>query len=148
MATPNYLNNFTDAALFIASTLNITLLNTSSKRNISKTSTLGHQNRNSGWKNKKKLTRHYTAEEWKALTEEERQEIRNARNAKKNARDKSGKKKLSRINKIQKGMLLALLERLMVTKVNLKLRYTKAMLPKYHVKKESRVLALTMRETI
>lgn len=56
MATPNYLNNFTDAALFIASTLNITLLNTSSKCNISKTSTQGHQNGNSCGKNKKKLT--------------------------------------------------------------------------------------------
>ncbi len=29
MATPNYLNNFTEAALFIASTLNIMLSNTS-----------------------------------------------------------------------------------------------------------------------
>jgi len=91
MATPNYLNNFTDAALFIASTLNITLSNTSSKRNISKTNTQGHQNRNIGGKNKKKLTRHYTAEEWKMLSEEERQKIRNARNAKKNARDKASK---------------------------------------------------------
>ena len=70
MATPTYLNNFTDAALFIASTLNITLPNTISRRNISKTSTQGGK-KVGNLKNGKKLTRHYTLDEWKALTKEE-----------------------------------------------------------------------------
>jgi hypothetical protein len=89
IATPNYLNNFTSAALLIASTLNITLSNTASWRNISKTTSQGNQNRNtSGWNNGKKLTWHYTLEEWKVLTEEERQKVRNARNAAKKEKQK------------------------------------------------------------
>jgi hypothetical protein len=66
MATPTYLNNFTDAALFITSTLNITLSNTISRRNISKTSTQGGK-KVGNLKNGKKLTRHYTPDEWKAF---------------------------------------------------------------------------------
>jgi hypothetical protein len=87
MATPTYLNNFTDAALFIASTLNITLSNTISTRNISKTSTQGGK-KGGNQKNGKKLTRHYTPDEWKALTDEERQKVRNARNAAKEKKNK------------------------------------------------------------
>jgi hypothetical protein len=96
LATPNYLNNFTEAALFIASTLNITLLNATSKRNISKTTTNINPNNRKGGKNNKsnkRLTRHYTLEEWKALTDEERQKVLNARKAKKAERDKQKGKK-------------------------------------------------------
>jgi hypothetical protein len=91
MATPTYLNNFTEAALFIASTLNITLSNTSSKRNISKVTSDNGRNRNTTKGNgKKKITRHYTLEEWKALSEDERQKVLNARNATKREREKRG----------------------------------------------------------
>jgi len=109
LATPNYLNNFTEAALFIASTLNIALLNATSKRNISKTTTNINPNNRKGGKNNKsnkKLTRHYTLEEWKALTDEERQKVLNARKAKKAERDKqkgkkspqSGKRNVASVN--------------------------------------------------
>jgi hypothetical protein len=92
MAMPNYLNNFTENVLFIASKLNITLTKKSSKRNISKTVTNNNRNCNNAKSNgNKKLTRHHTLEEWKALTEEEHTKVRNARQAAKKEREKRGK---------------------------------------------------------
>jgi hypothetical protein len=41
LATPDNLNNFTKAALYVASTLNVTLINANQKQNISNTCCLG-----------------------------------------------------------------------------------------------------------
>jgi hypothetical protein len=84
LATPAYLNDFTAAALFIASTLNVTLNNTNQKqRNIGATSTQegGRRNNNNkgrgrgGKNNKNNLTRSYTPEEWRALSPQERKKV-------------------------------------------------------------------------
>jgi hypothetical protein len=74
LATPDYLNDFTKAALYIASTLNVTLINTNQKRNISNVNTKGK-----GKGGGKKLTRSYSPVEWRALSNEERKKVLDAR---------------------------------------------------------------------
>jgi hypothetical protein len=72
------------------------------------------------------LTRHYTLEEWKALSDEERNKIRNARNSAKKEREKQGKqpKVTIRIN----AMYLQLpLLTLMKMKLNKRLMFMQVM---------------------
>jgi hypothetical protein len=76
LATPEYLNDFTKAVLYIASMLNVTLINQnqSQRRNISNVNT---KNRGKG-KGHKKLTRSYSPAEWRALSNEEREKVLDA----------------------------------------------------------------------
>jgi len=80
LASPEYLNNFTKAALYIVSTLNVTLINPNQKRNISHVNTGGKkcQGKSNG-KGNKKLTRSYSPAEWRALSEDEHKKILEAR---------------------------------------------------------------------
>jgi ABC-type uncharacterized transport system fused permease/ATPase subunit len=56
-ATPEYLNDFTKAALYIASTLNVTLMSSNYKRNISNVNTGRKGQGKDKGKGNKKLTR-------------------------------------------------------------------------------------------
>ncbi len=83
IATPAYFNNFTKAAQYIASTLNITLsVNRDQNRNIGSTTT--NNGRTQGGKNNrkgnKKLTRSYSPAKWRALSKEEKKRIIQAQN--------------------------------------------------------------------
>ena len=59
LAIPEYLNDFTKAALYIASTLNVTLFNSNQKHNISNVNTTkgGGRGKGKGGGSGKKLTR-------------------------------------------------------------------------------------------
>jgi len=72
LATPDYLNDFTKATLYIASTLNVMLINTNQKRNISNVNT---KNRGKNKGGGKKLTRTYSPAEWRALSNEEKKKV-------------------------------------------------------------------------
>ncbi len=77
---PDYLNDFTKAALFIASTLNIMLSNTNNCRNISNVNTRHNSGgRNTGKGKGKKLTCSYSPAEWRALSQEEWKRVLKAR---------------------------------------------------------------------
>jgi hypothetical protein len=76
LATSDYLNDFTKAALYIASTLNVMLININQKRNISNVNT---KNRGKNKGGGKKLTRSYSPAEWRALSNEERKKVLEAR---------------------------------------------------------------------
>jgi hypothetical protein len=76
LATPDYLNDFTKATLYIASTLNVMLININQKRNISNVNT---KNRGKNKGGGKKLTRSYSPAEWRALSNEERKKVLEAR---------------------------------------------------------------------
>ncbi len=79
LATPEYLNDFTKAALYIVSMLNVTLINNSNqKRNISNVNTKNDK-KTGKLRGGKKLTRSYSPAEWRALTNEERKKVLEAR---------------------------------------------------------------------
>jgi len=84
------MNDFTAAAQYIASTLNIAILNSNanSRRNISGTNRKNNGKRQGKTNNNKKLTRSYTPEEWRKLSKEQRKEILEARAKNKDLRAK------------------------------------------------------------
>lgn len=70
--------NFTEAARYIANTLNITLsVQRDRNRNIGATTMHGNQNQGGGRgkKGNNKLTRSYTPAKWRALSKDERKRI-------------------------------------------------------------------------
>jgi hypothetical protein len=75
IATPTYFNNFTEAAQYIASTLNITL-SVNRDRNCNIGSTTTNNGRAQGGKNNrkgnKKQTHSYSPAKWRALSKEEK----------------------------------------------------------------------------
>jgi hypothetical protein len=84
------MNDFTAAVQYIASTLNVAMLNsnTNNRRNIPGTNHKNNGKRQGKTNNNKKLTRSYTPEEWRKLSREQRKEILEARAKNKELRAK------------------------------------------------------------
>jgi hypothetical protein len=101
MSNNDYLNDFTAAAQYIASTLNVTLINNSQSKQCNISGTERDGGKSKGGKDKRnkntKLTHSYTPEEWRALSPEQRKRVQDARAEAKSKRKQDNKNNPKRV---------------------------------------------------